>query len=49
MVVTETWSRMMKATMDRGLFFLVGSRDSEGSLLSHSFFANDTLIFGDAN
>jgi hypothetical protein len=46
-VIMEALSRMMAATVDRGLLsgFLVGSRIHEEMVVSHLLFANDTLIF----
>jgi hypothetical protein len=46
-VVMEALSRMMTATLDRGLLssFSVGSRNNEELLVSRLLFADDTLIF----
>jgi hypothetical protein len=47
----EALSRMMLAKVERGLLFafLVGSKNNEEILESHLLFADDTLIFSDAN
>jgi hypothetical protein len=46
-VVLEVLSRMLTTTVDKGILsgFSVGSRDNAELLVSHLFFANDTLIF----
>jgi hypothetical protein len=46
-VVMESLSRMLTATLDRGLLssFSVGSRNNEELLVSHLLFVDDTLIF----
>jgi hypothetical protein len=43
----EALSRMMSATMDRGLLsgFSVGLRNNVEIIVSHLLFADDTLIF----
>lgn len=50
-IVMEALSRMMFATMDRGLLsgFLVGLKNFDEILVSHFLFVNDTLIFYEAN
>jgi hypothetical protein len=47
----EALSRKVFATMDMGLLssFSVGSRNNEELLVFHLLFANDTLIFYEAN
>jgi hypothetical protein len=46
-VVTEALSRMLFATVDRGLLsgFSMGSRNNNELLVSHHLFADNTLIF----
>jgi len=50
-LVMEALSRMMNATVDRGLLsrFSMGSRNNEELSVSHLLFADDTLIFDKAN
>jgi len=49
--VMETLSRMMSITVDWGLLsrFLVGSSNNEEIIVPHLLFADDTLIFCEAN
>lgn len=51
MVVIEAMSKMMSATVDRGLLsgFLVGLRNNEDFVVSLLLFADGTLIFCEAN
>lgn len=47
----EALSRMMSTTVDRGLLlvFSIGSRNTVELLVSHLWFADDTLIFCEEN
>jgi hypothetical protein len=49
--VIEAFSRMVKASVDHGLFsgFVVGDRGSEQVHISHLLFADDMLVFSGAS
>jgi hypothetical protein len=50
-IVMEAFSRMVKVLINYSLFlgFAVGTRGSEQVHISHSLFANDTLVFSGAS
>jgi hypothetical protein len=50
-IVMEAFSRMVKASVDQGLFsgFVVGNRGSEQVHISHLLFADDMLMFSGAS